>query len=341
MRAFFRSRVDDSAVDEAVAPELDNDAVDLPPIGTASEQLSASLASKALSALLAVCLVSGPLAAAAVAFYLVRKPTTVAPAAASPASDLGERAVVGEFAVRMTVAWLTATKDHPGELPVLVRTSGQEYVLPQKAFAVTNPAVAAVTAPADRGIWSVTVAATVTDLRQVTARRYYQVPVSYTQGVVTALAPPSPTSAPSIGVPPQTAYRTDVRLDSPVGATVQQFLSAYLAGAGDISRYVSPGVVLVALQPAPYRGVEVTDLKSSTDPAATPTDDDRIQISATVTMTVAEQQATGTSYALTLTARSGRWEISDVDSAPLMSASQAASGPPRPPTPTPVQTATP
>src|SRR5690606_13020169 len=132
--------------------------------------------------------------------------------------------------------------------------------LPEKAFIPTEPNVARIEDTG--GVWSVTVAVTVTDAREQSTRRYFQVPITSTNGTLTALMLPTPVSPPPAEAGSASEYRTHVDPSSPVGQTVVQFLAAYIAGAGDVSRYMTPGQVVSALTPAPYTSVDLVELRS-------------------------------------------------------------------------------
>lgn len=308
---------------------------DLPPIATATDQLTSTLAARTMSAALIGCLILGPIAAA-LAVYAVAQSTSspVTPAAVDDDAR-GEQAVVQEFAVRVTVAWLTATRDHPEELLKLAPLA-QGQALPERGFTVANPSTSQIQ-QLGPDLWSVTVAATVTDDRRSVVRRYYQLPVSFRSGTLTSLALPGPTTAPTVGAPAKSEYRTELLTDSPVGTTTSQFLSAYVGGSGDVSRYVTPGVQLTAVQPAPFTAVRVTELRTTSNAdLSAPTDGQRIRVLVAAVGTVTDQQTVAVNYALTLSGRDGRWEISAIDQAPVVvDPSTSTPDPPSDPTPTP------
>ncbi len=305
--------------DPEVAEEPEGDTVDAPPIATASQQLTATMATRAWSILLATCLILGPIGAAVGLYAVLTRPPDAAAAPMPDEAAADDRVVVGEFAVRVVVAWLTATQDRPGELLGLVHQA-QPPTLPRTAFTVAAPSVSRIERDTD-GNWSVTVSATVTDARRTTARRYYQVPIAEEGGTLTALTLPAPISGPAIGAASGSAYRTELAVSSAAGATVAQFLAAYLAGNGDVARYVTPGITLTALQPAPYSTIRLDELRTTTDDLdekTGPADGQRIHVLATATATVNAQQSCTLTYALTLAGRGGRWEINAIDPTPAV-----------------------
>ena len=129
-------------------------------------------------------------------------------------------------------------------------------------------------------------------------------------------------------------YRAQVDLTAPLGQTVGQFLTAYIAGSGDVSRYLTPGVELTPLTPSPYTSVRLSEIRaagSDQPPATVPQDGTRTRVLALGTAVVTDQQTANVAYALTLTARAGRWEISAIDPAPVQQpqtpAATSATGP--------------
>ena len=96
--------------------------------------------------------------------------------------------------------------------------------------------------------------------------------------------------------------------------TVTRFLSAYLAGDGELSRYVSPSSHLNPVMPAPYREVEVTGLAlpstvDAGDEATSPQEGVHLSVLVTVSATTSDKAQEHLSYPLELTARGGRWEV--------------------------------
>jgi hypothetical protein len=118
--------------------------------------------------------------------------------------------------------------------------------------------------------------------------------------------------------------RADVA-KSPYGVTVPQgdlssavgqFLAAYLTGAGEVSRYLAPGVKLTAVSPAPYTALavqQVSAVEEATSAEQIPADGTKVRVLASVEA----RDTTGRwplAYELTLKARSGRWEVAALES---------------------------
>ncbi|MFI6689083.1 conjugal transfer protein [Streptomyces sp. NPDC050485] len=203
----------------------------------------------------------------------------------------------------------------------------------------------------DRDVWSVTVAARITDTHPTPtpsspadeARRdpkadavasaagavhYFQVPVATAvaaggaSGYV-ALAMPGEVSAPARIAPPALVYgplRPALPSD-PRTQAVTQFLNAYLTGTGGLDRYLAPGTQLTAISPVPYTELAVDQLaiegESGGEPvAAVPADGTRLRLVVQLRARGQDGIRVPLTYALALSARAGRWEIAALDGAP-------------------------
>lgn len=189
------------------------------------------------------------------------------------------------------------------------------------------------------GYWSVTVAARITSAAKasvaekndeagsVAVLRYFQVPVraAGSGGGYAAAALPAEVAAPAVNSDgPQLGYGTPVPADAhdAAVATISDFLTAYLAGSGELDRYLSPGTDLTAVSPAPYRRVRVTQLaeRDGDFAAVAPaTEGVRRDLLVGVAATGMDGQVRPLTYALALQARDGRWEIAALDAAPVLS----------------------
>lgn len=316
----LRRRVSSKEEDDL---ELEDELVDpeaRAPVADGRQQTTSTLATKAATFGLLTCLALGPVGAAVggLAFLQGSQPVTAPPTTLVDQSN--ERAAVGQFAQQVVVTWLTTTQEDPDALLALIKDA-QIAGLSRTAFVVDDPAVAGITFVDDT--WSVTVAVTVTDVNETTERRYFQVPIRYAEEGLMALTLPTPVSAPPVAVSPATGYRTQVDTTSPLGQTVGQFLSAYTAGAGDVSRYLTPGVFLAPLTPAPYTELRLSELRAAGEqPTDTAQDGTQIRVLALGTAVVSDEQTSNIAYALTLTARADRWEISAIDPAPVQQLTQ-------------------
>ncbi|WP_312897594.1 conjugal transfer protein [Kitasatospora kifunensis] len=208
----------------------------------------------------------------------------------------------------------------------------------------------------DRDIWSVTVAAHVTTVTGASAGadgaspaadssagattapaaaagsagsvHYFQVPVATApagggaSGYV-ALAMPAEVAAPPRIQAPALVYgpwRPALPGD-PLTAAVTEFLTSYLTGTGDLTRYLSPGTQLTAISPAPYTALAVDELavegeQSGTQLTTVPPGGTRLRVLVQLRATGPDGLRVPLTYALTLQTRAGRWEIASLDGAP-------------------------
>ncbi|WP_331757091.1 conjugal transfer protein (plasmid) [Streptomyces sp. NBC_01544] len=203
----------------------------------------------------------------------------------------------------------------------------------------------------DSGIWSVTVAARITDTKPAAkpadgqpddkdeakataaqAVRYFQVPVATATTAdrasgYTALAMPAEVAAPERIEAPGLVYgpmRPALPAD-PRTQAVTEFLTAYLTGAGELDRYLAPGTHLAPVTPAPYTGIAVDTLaiegEKGTEPVtAVPDDGTTLRLLVALRATGHDKVRVPLTYALTLKARAGRWEIASLDGAPTLAA---------------------
>ncbi|MFD4482804.1 conjugal transfer protein [Streptomyces sp. NPDC058471] len=196
------------------------------------------------------------------------------------------------------------------------------------------------------GYWSVTVAAHVTgskgpakkegstdtsqaaDAAAGEVLRYFQVPVKSAApgGGYVATALPAEVSAPTPGDAPELGYGRPVPADEDEPATdaVGDFLGAYLSGTGELDRYLSPGTDMSAVSPAPYEEIKVTQVAEHGGefrPGAAASEGARRRLLVDLEATDHAGQTRPLTYALALTARDGRWEISALDTAPALDAS--------------------
>lgn len=132
---------------------------------------------------------------------------------------------------------------------------------------------------------------------------------------------PAEVNAPPTASSGGLAYGSDASRDKEVSDTVSRFLAAYLTGEGELNRYVSPGLQVAAIVPAPYESTLVTaiqdDAPDEADEDTVPADGTRRQVLASVSATTGGQDYL-LSYALTLTTRAGRWEVASFDTAPAL-----------------------
>ncbi len=278
------------------------------------------LATRTATAVLWSALVAGPLALVLAVLVVLSGPGTSADVAAPAADHSAEQAAVEEFAQRFVVTWLQTPQGQEAQLAPYVQVV--HLTLPEVPWQADAPATASV-GRLGAGRWSVTVAVSVSAPGSPTRRRYFQVPVSYVSGgggggAMVAAALPAPVAAPIAAAAPELAYRYRADPAGPVVTSIGEFLTALLTGQGDVTRYVSPGTVIAAVNPPPYTAVAVSDVMVDRDVAGgtPPTSGQRLAVLATARVTAGPNQQIDVQYALTLLARAGRWEVQAVDPSP-------------------------
>ncbi|MET9955984.1 conjugal transfer protein [Streptomyces sp. NPDC006339] len=258
-------------------------------------------------------------------------PAEPAPAArpSSPSVPSGEQGPAG-FAELFLGVWL---RSGTGQQSLATRTlktmapSVQPPVWGKSPVAV-DELVAVRTVPAGDSAWTVTVAAAMTNPagEQSDAAgagmRYFTVPVTLTDqrstragGWSFTAGSPSEVAGPTVAHLPDSTSTTPVT-ERPLADSVTGFLTAYLGSAGGAERYLAPGTVLPPLPPATYLSVEAQQvLADRPEREHKPSPDGaRIRVRADVVATDAAGRRWPLTYALTLTARAGRWEIAALDS---------------------------
>lgn len=177
----------------------------------------------------------------------------------------------------------------------------------------------------DEGYWAVTVAADVAETVEVdpatgegeTAESIWYVELAIVGDVAGGLA--ALTTPAVVPAPPEaetdwrpSTHRPTTAGDEPLATTVEGFLGALLAGGGDPSRYLAPGLEVTAISPAPFETVEL--LEMAVDDLGT----GELRALATVAATTPGGTSTHLSYEIVLVERSDRWEISRFAGAPTI-----------------------
>ncbi len=259
---------------------------------------------------------------------IVARPEAAAPQAAppDPAGELVPAPVAGvaELAVE---AWLTAGSDPDGVLDDLFVET------PPTRSGEGVPTVRRVTTVAGEeqadGYWAVTVAVDVEEEPQLDeegepgsngqpepllATWYVEIGiVGDDAGGLAALTTPSLLPGlPAVDEGWRSSVSGSARLgtDDPISTTVDGFLRALLAGGGDPSRYLSPGYSIVSADPAPFLGLEVSEV------TADELDDGRTRVLATADGITPGGFTMSVTYEVMLVPASGRWEVVQFSGAP-------------------------
>lgn len=220
-------------------------------------------------------------------------------------------------------SWLSASRGDPAGLGAFYpdgmrseREVGSQIPVATAAVSVVSPSPDA---------WSVVVAANLLTLQpdgshpaKITCE---QVSFVGDGSSYAATSLPTPVACPSTSAPPVLAYGQSAAPAGPIGQSVTGFLTAYLVGQGQLDRYVSPGTSIVPVSPTPYASIRLEDLRTreTFEPgqAARPLDGTQVRVLARARCFDATGQNTLADYPLTLTARSGRWELTRIDPVPL------------------------
>lgn len=309
-------------------------------IADADHVAKARLASKAISWGFAACLVAAPISLVVGVADMFSTPAQSSPTAGPATTVSTEEAIAGEYAGEVVVAWLTATRDDSTRLEALLPPSLVPRV-GEIGYSTSAPTVAAIEKAGDT--WSVTIGVTVSDATGASARRYFQVPVAVVDQAVSVLALPTPVAGPAPGEAGKLEYPVSVSSTSPLMSAIADFLGAYLTGVGDVSRYVTPGSTITPVLPAPYSSVEISSVSANdrdVDLTSDPGDGATLRVLVTAAGLVSREQKVDVEFALTMTARDGRWEVESIDPAPAWSPIDSGSEEPATPTAPPVPSTT-
>ncbi|MEU6284918.1 conjugal transfer protein [Streptomyces sp. NPDC047028] len=247
-------------------------------------------------------------------------PTTIAAAPATKPTALRTATSATDpsgYAQVFIGAWLRSSVDDERSARArLAQSMAPDVELPTPAAdAQSAPQSVTAVRSAQRagGAWSVTVAAQYAG----GSVRYYAVPVAAdsTGSSFTVTGAPGVVPGPARAEVPKSSYAVSVPKGD-LSSAIGQFLDAYLTGAGEVDRYLAPGVKLTAVSPTPYTVVTVQEVSAVEEAAAAetvPADGTTVRVLAAVEA----RDATGRwplAYELTLKARSGRWEVAALQS---------------------------
>ncbi len=234
---------------------------------------------------------------------------------------VGHAELAGSFAEQFVVTYLSATAGQQERIGEYV-SAGQQSALPSTARQVSDPSVVYVSREKSAGgldVWAVTVSVRVGKAGATTdeARQFYRVAVSLTEGRLRALSLPALVQPPARGPDLALAYRSPCGTDTPLSQVAAGFLSALLAGSGDVVRYTAQDAGIVALQPAPFSNVELVSISS--DDASCGAGNGPARILATVNPKSESGTAATLAYPLTMVRTSGQWQVRSIDSIPALS----------------------
>jgi hypothetical protein len=260
---------------------------------------------------------AGPVALGAA---VTSTPTTVEAAAeAKPTAvrTTAHAADPGGYAQLFVSAWLRSSADDAASAQArLAQSMAPDVELPDPAAdAQSKPQSVTAVRRAQRegGAWSVTVAAHYAD----GSVRYYAVPVAADRAGASfaVTGAPGVVAGPVRAEVPKSSYGVTVP-EGDLSSAVGEFLAAYLTGAGEVSRYLAPGVKVSAVSPAPYTTIAVQQVLAVEEAAAA----EQVAADGTEVRVLAQVEARDEggrwplAYELALKARSGRWEVAALES---------------------------
>lgn len=262
------------------------------------EERRARLVAGALWALVGVAAISG------IAAFVrpVPPPASGGPAGPEPGEVTSASWAAAGFAERFVAAYLAASDG--GELEEFLGYSPELRPSVDDGARSAPPVVRAVAVePLGGGYWAVTVAA---------GAGWWRVGVTEASGWV-ASGLPAPVAGPAaatervdLSVPlMETPPADDTAVDTMAG-----FLAAYACGAGELSRYLRPGVVVAAVEPAVCTEVELTRW------GAAPGASESAQTVVVDAVLDPRESARTVTYVAELSMRGGRWEIAGLLAAP-------------------------
>ncbi|WP_405914575.1 conjugal transfer protein [Streptomyces sp. NBC_00728] len=261
------------------------------------------------------------IAAGPVALCVAVASTPTRVEAATPAVPTSVRTAAaaadpGGYAQLFVSAWLrSSANDATSTQGRLAQSLAPDIELPDPAAVAqsTPQSVTAVRSAQRTGdTWSVTVAAQYAD----GSVRYYTVPVAASgTDSFTVTGAPGVVAGPARAEAPKSSYGVTVP-ENGLSSAVGEFMAAYLTGAGEVDRYLAPGVRLSAVTPAPYRTVSVQQVSAVEEAAAS----EQVPADGTKVRVLVQVEARGAdgrwplAYELALKARSGRWEVAALES---------------------------
>ena len=286
---------------------------------------------RAMTAGMVAAMVAGPVALGMQMFQ--GDPVVRSTASGYDERMMNRRDVAGERARQTVRAWLSASASDQGAVSRLVPGLDPNSVsFPEKASRVGDVQVTQLL-PSGPGVWTATVAADVTaDGSKTAVHRYFQVPVAVSGSVNASAQPltlPAEVPGPGMRVPQvRASYPNSVAQSDPAYGMAAQFLSALLTGQDNIGLYERPGTSIAAITNTPWKSVRITrlDVDNSRALGLVRVDDTKVHVLATVALSAQEpkngsvdaKSESSATYALTLTSRAGRWEISSLDAAPQL-----------------------
>lgn len=219
-------------------------------------------------------------------------------------------------------AWLSASSTDHAALDTYLDASSVG-MLPSTGWVYRDLGLAGTETPEGSTLTAVTVAANVKETAVVDGkateswpRRYFRAVVN-SDGGLSPVGLPSPVSGPVPATSVITLrYPETVSTSSDAATTVSSFITAYATGAGGLDRYTTPGSAIAPITPAPFSSASLRSLNADKTPSAAPKDGETLHVLVGVNFKTAQNQGSASTYAMTLNARAGRWEVSALNPTP-------------------------
>lgn len=146
---------------------------------------------------------------------------------------------------------------------------------------------------------------------------WYQVNVYHDGETFTPMGWPAPVPAPETGTGPTMAY--NYAGSDEIEATIEDFFEAYVLDTSDVTRLTHPESTTQPLGPNPYTSVVISDVTTDEDHRdEVPEDSTTTRALVNLSLGTTEDRARTATYALTLETRGGRWEVRNLDPAPVL-----------------------
>lgn len=236
----------------------------------------------------------------------------------STITTLGHARLAESFAQDFVVTYLGATAGQQDRLARFV--GGTEQVaLPKIAQPVSNPLVVYTARSLNSGsveVWTVTVSVNTGRPGPNQARHYYRVPILVSEGRLRALTFPAAIEPPVVGPELAQAYSAPCAEDTPLAQVTTGFLTAFLTGSGDVTRYVTVDSGITPLVPAPYTALSTVTVTA--DDSACGTAGSNARVLATVSPKSEGGTAPSLAYPLTMVRGEGQWQVRSVDPMPAL-----------------------
>ncbi|MDQ1250879.1 MAG: hypothetical protein QG597_5259 [Actinomycetota bacterium] len=187
------------------------------------------------------------------------------------------------------------------------------------AFTDTDVAFAKQVSETSDGVavWTVTVSGVVNGNTSATAQRtFYRVPISVFNGAPRAAGLPMQVAAPAVGVDLRLGYRNSVSLESPLAQTAAGFVTAYLTGGTDFTRYVTADSRETPILPAPYMRVEVVSMGANVGSDGANATEAEVYVKAVAR--TKNYTLTSLAYPLSMRTVEGRWQVVSINAVPLL-----------------------